>query len=92
MSRKSESYSLVRSLIALVLIAGCLWAAQWQYDRGIARQDRNNAIERNTVVASSTLNELVSDPIKNEWKPLTVSGEFDSTDQVLLRNRYFEGQ
>ena len=92
LSRKRESYSLVRSLIALVLIAGCFWAAQWQYDRGIARQDRNNAIEKNTVVASSTLNELVSDPIKNEWKPLTVSGEFDTTDQVLLRNRYFEGQ
>jgi cytochrome oxidase assembly protein ShyY1 len=92
LNRRRESYSLVRSLIALVLIAGCFLAAQWQYERGIARQDRNDVIEKNTAVASSALNDLVGSPIRNEWKPVTVSGEFDTSNQVLLRNRYFEGQ
>lgn len=67
-------------------------AAQWQYERGITRQDRNSAIERNTAVATASLSELIDNPVRNEWKPLTVSGEFDTSNQVLLRNRYFEGQ
>jgi len=40
-----EPWAIFKSLIALLLIALCLWAAQWQYHRGIDRHARNTIIE-----------------------------------------------
>ena len=38
-----------------------------------------------------SLNKVASNPVKHEWKPVEVKGSFDSKNQILLRNRYFEG-
>lgn len=74
------------------MIAGCLWASQWQFHRGIARQDRNAAIESRIGVSAIDLSKAAQDPIAFEWRTVKVTGSFDTTRQILLRNRYFEGK
>lgn len=85
-----ESYSLLKSLIALALIALCLWAAQWQYDRGVARHARNAMIESNSSRPVANLSSLLSAVDLHEWKPATTTGTFDTSSQILLRNHYSE--
>jgi cytochrome oxidase assembly protein ShyY1 len=34
---------------------------------------------------------LASDVAAHEWQTTTITGTFDTTQQILLRNRYFEG-
>lgn len=85
-----ESYSLLKSLIALALIALCLWAAQWQYDRGVARHARNAMIESNSSRPVADLSSLLSAVDSHEWKPAITTGTFDTSSQILLRNHYSE--
>jgi cytochrome oxidase assembly protein ShyY1 len=37
------------------------------------------------------LEEVISNPVVHEWKSVEVKGTFDVKNQILLRNRYFEG-
>ena len=95
MSKKKiskEEYSLLKSVIALALIAGCLWAAQWQFERGTLRHDRNNQIEARADLPAISITQAVKDSSEYEWRKITAAGEFDSSRQILLRNRYFEGK
>lgn len=91
MSRKREELSLLKSFIALLLVLLCLWAAQWQFYRGLDRQARNSAIEENTARKVEPLASLISNVKAHEWQTATITGTFDTTRQILLRNRYFEG-
>jgi cytochrome oxidase assembly protein ShyY1 len=91
-SPNKESFSLFKSAVALLLIAGCLWASQWQYHRGVDRHERNNLIETQTTLPSVKVVEASKNPIANEWREVKATGQFDSTQQILLRNRYFEGK
>jgi cytochrome oxidase assembly protein ShyY1 len=91
LSKKREELSLLKSLVALLLIFLCIWAAQWQFNRGLDRQARNDAIEENTARPARPLAALASDIAANEWQTTTITGTFDITQQILLRNRYFEG-
>ena len=91
MSKKREDFSLLKSFIALLLVILCLWAAQWQFNRGLDRQARNSAIEENTSRKVKALESLTSDVKAHEWQSATISGTFDTSQQILLRNRYFEG-
>ena len=90
-SSKKESNTFLTHLLALLLILGCLWASQWQFQRGIDRQDRNQGIEAQLTLTPVELNEIKDNFIKYEWRTVTVEGSFDSTNQILLKNRYFEG-
>ncbi len=89
---KKESYSLFKTFIALLLISGCGWAAQWQYHRGVDRHERNNQIESRIELPAITIDEASKDAPANEWRTVVTKGEFDATRQILLRNRYFEGK
>jgi len=91
LSKKREELSLLKSEVALLLIFLCIWAAQWQFNRGLDRQARNDAIEENTARPAKPLAALASDIAANEWQTTTITGNFDTTQQILLRNRYFEG-
>jgi len=91
LSKKREELSLLKSLVALLLIFLCIWAAQWQFNRGLDRQARNDAIEENTARPAQPLAVLASDVAAHEWQTTTITGTFDTTQQILLRNRYFEG-
>ena len=83
---KKESYSLFKTFIALLLIAGCGWAAQWQYHRGVDRHERNNQIESRIELPAITIDEASKDAPANEWRTVVTEGEFDATRQILLRN------
>ncbi|MBP7903654.1 MAG: hypothetical protein KAZ54_05195, partial [Candidatus Planktophila sp.] len=74
MSKKKEELPLLKSLVALLLIALCLWAAQWQFNRGLDRQARNDAIEENTARTAAPLAALVSDVAAHEWQTTTITG------------------
>lgn len=90
--RTHEKYAFLRSLIALALIVLCFIAAQWQYNRGVDRQERNSLIERNIAASVISLKTGASDLSKNEWRTVGTEGVFDANQSILLRNRYFEGK
>jgi surfeit locus 1 family protein len=90
--RAREKFFFLKSLVAVALIVLCFIAAQWQYNRGLDRHERNSMIEANIAAPNLTLASAVSDPIKNEWRTVSTTGSFDASQTILLRNRYFEGK
>jgi len=90
--RSGEKSAILKSLIAILLVAGCLWASQWQFHRGQDRSERNATIEAQIENPPVELAALKSDVEKNEWRAVTTAGTFDIEQQILLRNRYFEGK
>ena len=90
-----EPLAFLKYLLALILVALCLWAAQWQFQRGIDRQDRNDTIEGQLTLPTLAITEIPSKDIsqieKFEWRTVNASGTFKSEQQILLKNRYFEG-
>ena len=89
--KSREPQAVFKTLIALLLIAGCLWASQWQYQRGIDRHQRNSAIEAAVLQPIISLDEIAESAIAFEWRTIETTGEFDPENQILLKNRYFEG-
>lgn len=92
MIRSGEKRAILKSLIAILLIAGCLWASQWQFHRGEDRKARNSTIEAHIDFPAVDLNSLTENVNAHEWRAITTTGTFDSNQQILLRNRYFEGK
>lgn len=86
-----EPWAIRKSLIAILLIAGCVWAAQWQYHRGVDRHARNAMIEAHIALAPKALELVRHSPQRFEWQSVTTNGVFDPSHQILLRNRYSEG-
>ena len=86
-SKTKEKNSFLKSLIALLLISLCFVAANWQYQRGVARHAKNFKIEANAKKSDISL-ELVTDLKENEWRTITATGIFDTKHEVLLRNHY----
>ena len=91
MAKARESYAISRTLIALSLIALCCIAAQWQYERGVDRHARNAIIEKHIALPPVALESVKDSPLAAEWKTVTSTGKFDTTQQILLKNRYSEG-
>jgi surfeit locus 1 family protein len=87
-----EPWSFFKTIVALAFIFLCLIAADWQYTRGVDRQARNNVIEER--IARAPIDLTARDEVlgNNEWQSMTTTGRFDSTQQILLRNRYWEGK
>ncbi len=90
--RTREKFSFLKSLIALALIVLCFIAAEWQYNRGVDRHQRNFLIKENIAAPAMTLGDAASDLTKNEWRTVNTDGVFDANQTILLRNRYFEGK
>ena len=89
--QEREVRPILKSLIALILVTGCLWASQWQFQRGMDRQDRNSLIEAQVLLPTIELNEIDENIDRFEWREVVTSGTFDTGEQILLKNRYFEG-
>jgi surfeit locus 1 family protein len=87
-----EPWSFFKTLIALALIVLCIWAAQWQYHRGVDRHARNTIIEERIAKDAIALTEIDKDISNNEWQSVKATGSFDQSKQILLRNRYSEGK
>ncbi len=90
-SSTKEPKAILKSVVALLLIAGCLWASQWQFQRGIDRQDRNQTIESQLELPTIELKNIDRNFASFEWRTVNTEGSFDSAKQILLKNRYFEG-
>jgi len=90
--KSKEPWAIFKSLISLLLIVLCLWAAQWQYHRGVDRHARNTVIEERIAKSALELTRVEQDLANYEWQSVTTSGAFDSEKQILLRNRYNEGK
>ncbi len=90
-SSTKEPKAIIKSGIALLLIAGCLWASQWQFQRGIDRQDRNQTIESQLELPTVELKNIDRNFASFEWRTVNANGAFDAAKQILLKNRYFEG-
>jgi surfeit locus 1 family protein len=87
-----EPWSIFKSLVALALILLCVWASQWQYQRGVDRHARNTIIEERIAREAIELSSIDSNLTNNEWQSINTSGKFDESRQILLRNRYSEGK
>lgn len=87
-----EPWSFLKTLVALGLIVICVWAAQWQYHRGVDRHARNTIIEERIARDAIVLDQLDSELANNEWQSIVTTGSFDEKKQILLRNRYSEGK
>lgn len=87
-----EPWSFLKTLVALALIVLCVWAAQWQYHRGVDRHARNTIIEERIARDAIELRQIDSVLANNEWQSIVTTGSFDEKKQILLRNRYSEGK
>jgi surfeit locus 1 family protein len=90
--KRKEPWSIFKTIVALGLVFLCLVAADWQYTRGVDRQARNNVIEERIARSPIELSSRDTVLDNNEWQRITTTGRFDSTQQILLRNRYWEGK
>lgn len=90
-SRGKESHAIATTVFALVLIGLCVWAAHWQYARGVARHHRNFIIASHVNQPITTLDAIASDVSGAEWRKVSITGKFDPTHQILLRNQYSQG-
>jgi cytochrome oxidase assembly protein ShyY1 len=85
--------SLLQSFVALVLVAACLYAAQWQFSRGANQSATNKIIAANLDLPSLTMNDVADlDPVSNQWREINLTGKFSQDKQELVRNRYYEGK
>ena len=91
-TKTKEPWSFFKTIIALGLVILCIWAANWQYTRGVDRHARNNVIEERIARSPIELSARDADPVNNEWQSVSANGRFDSNQQILLRNRYSEGK
>ena len=93
MKRFFNPVSLLHSFIALVLVAICLFAAQWQFSRGASQSATNRIISANLDLPSLTMADTENlDPVNNQWRKITLQGNFSQDKQELVRNRYYEGK
>ena len=93
MKRFLNPISLLQSLVALALVAGCLFAAQWQFNRGANQSATNKIIASNLDLPSLSLSDIENlDPVSNQWRKVTLQGSFPQDKQELVRNRYYEGK
>ena len=86
-----EQYAFFKTLMALVLVLLCLWAAQWQYQRGVDRHARNTLIQEQSQLPAIDINDLGANIQEFEWRQISLQGSFDDSNQILLRNRYNDG-
>jgi cytochrome oxidase assembly protein ShyY1 len=58
----------------------------------ISRHEGNAQITSHIDLPVLPLAKIYSNPTKNEWQRVSVTGRFDSQRQILLRNHYSEGK
>jgi surfeit locus 1 family protein len=90
--KTKEPWAFFKSLVALLLILLCLWATQWQYQRGVDRHARNTIISERIAKSPIYLGAVTGTLADYEWQTVSAVGTFDTEKQILLRNRYNEGK
>lgn len=84
---------LVGLLVAVLFALACVWLAQWQLDRRIARAEANAAVLENYDAAGVPLADVLAEGVdpREEWTPVLLRGEYSPEDTLLVRNRPQEG-
>jgi len=83
-------------LATLLVFAGtalCIRLGIWQLDRLEQRRAFNRQVESMRAMPALDLNEQQPEDIASmEWRSVEVTGEYDFTEQVALRNQYYLDQ
>ena len=74
--------------LVLVLVVVMLNLALWQLRRLDERRDRNDRV----AAALAATPVPIGDGDLSEWTSVTATGTFDADQQVLIRNRSYQGQ
>lgn len=80
--------------VVVVFALACVWLAQWQLDRRVARAERNAAVLENydaEPVAAATLLQDAGFGLGEEWRPVRARGTYLAEETVLVRNRTQQG-
>lgn len=91
-NKGKESHPFIAWFIACSLIVLCVWASHWQYSRGMTRHHRNAIIASHVNLPTAQLDDVSSNPLAAEWRKVKTQGTFSPKDQILLRNKYFDGK
>lgn len=85
---------LVWLLLVAVFSIACFFLSQWQFSRRAEAVSKIASIEANydqKPVPLEAVANLDSFDVKNEWRPVELTGHFISNKAVLVRNRPFNG-
>lgn len=85
---------LVGLAVALVFALVCVWLAQWQLDRRVARAERNAAVLENYDAEPVDAGDLLQEGevgTDGEWRPVRLQGSYVEEETVLVRNRPQQG-
>lgn len=81
------------TLLAILILAGCIVAGNWQFDRGMDRRAENTAIEKNFDFPPLPFSQTTTwEEEELIWRSFTISGRFLAEHEILMRNRYYEEQ
>ena len=85
------------TLVALLLLPAFNSLSQWQWRRLHQRQSYNSVIVKNKDANTVTLDKVLMnggttiDP-NNQWRPIHLTGTWDTSHQVLVRKKSFESE
>lgn len=81
--------------VAVVFALACVWLAQWQLDRRVARAERNAAVLENYDAEPVPLADLLGEDTDVgqaiQWRPVRARGTYLADEAVLVRNRPQQG-
>lgn len=88
---------LVSHLLVAVLVAAMVIAGVWQINRHGERQDRNARVTERAELSPVSLGSIAAPGVASsigeaeQFRRVTVVGEYRPEDEVLIRNRTYEG-
>lgn len=79
------------AVIAVLFAIGCAFLSHWQFSRNAERATELEVVDRNYDAAPAPFADVVPpgttlDP-GDEWRPVTLVGEYLADEQLLVRNR-----
>jgi cytochrome oxidase assembly protein ShyY1 len=82
--------------VALVFAVACVFLGRWQYHRFQSKYRADHTIGRNYRASPVPVTQLLPTPQSTlpaslEWRSVRITGTYDTSGQVLVRNRPFEG-
>lgn len=78
------------TLLVIVAITAFGFLSRWQWSRAEEERTAKQAWAQQAAASPITLTDAVADP--REWTPVRVSGRFDPTSTVLVRQRPLDGR
>lgn len=95
MSRRDSAPAAVRwtayVAVAIVFAIACAFLSNWQFTRNAERSEQLELIEANYDQPAVPLSEVLAEGAElaplDEWRPVTLTGEYLADDQLLVRNR-----